>query len=310
MISPSSEFLTALVNACSVGTTYDSAASEKLESFDEHLVKCLTDRLDTSDQVALRALRECGRQGLMEARAGNDEASEKHFSEAWQLLHTSDLGVEALLLGESLLNAQIAYNWYRQRKYKKALKLLERSFRNDLILEMQMTYEILRIHRIQLLNNLMRMYTRQGQFATALTIGNAILTYLELPEVEALSKLSTPWNEGWSNGLSAIPISLIRDMHHQVAAEQVNALRLCVERHGTKNDLTRILANIRNEWNASQAYLWTSFHLTLLDRSVGDPLIFACDILRRGKKPSEPLWRSVLEATKDLLEEIELHIPE
>jgi len=302
---PSSELLTALVSACSSHKACVVTESETHEHFSECLNESVRRQLSASDQNALRLIRESGQHGLIESRARNENTSQKHFAKASRLLETLTMSTEARMLAESLLGAQQAYYWYRRRNYKKAQDLLIRSFDNDIFLENENSYLILRMHRIQLLNNLMRMSVRQCRFHKALTIGNAILTDLELPAKQELSRLPSPWNKGWNFGVSGVSINLLAAMHHQVAAEQVNVLKLMAQKRKSEDELRRILVAVRGECDNTQAYLWTSFQLALVDSSFGDPFMFACDMLRRGTWPSEPLWRSVVETTRSLLEQID-----
>jgi hypothetical protein len=220
------------------------------------------------------------------------------------LLDTLPLSDEGRRLAESLFGAQSAYDHYRRWKDARALELLKRSFCNDIVLEKERGYNVLRIHRVQLLNNVMRVHAGRERWLEAMTLGHALLTHLEIPERDELAKLPPPWDRGWAGGFAGIPVELVNAMHAQIAAEVVRGLEQAAMGETSRGEIVAMLQPLRSERNGSQAGLWIDFQLVRFDSESGDPFAAAIPVWRRGAFPSEPLWRSVAECSLTLLREI------
>ena len=259
--------------------------------FDELILRRI-DGFDKRDKVAFRYVQDLGFKGLLATRASNYDVAQEHFDRANRLLRKL-ISLEARMLAHSILDAEFAYFCYRQEQFHRSISFLEQSFGNDLQLEQQYGYHELQLHRIQLLNNLMRIHRRQDCFSEALKLGNSLLTYLEMPETSELSHLPHPWEQGWSDGLSGVPDELVTRMHAQIARDQLLALEKALSVGLAKLALIDALQSITLRASSSQAGLWLQFQLARLDPAFGDHRVMAYALLRRGASPSEPLWRSV-----------------
>ena len=202
---------------------------------------------------------------------------------------------------ESFLSAQSAYFVYTQRRYQDASALLARAFANDLRLETEHDFHILVMHRIQLLNNLMRIEARRRNWGETLVLGGVLLGYLEDPSEVAIRSLAPPWNQGWIDSLEAIPTELVRATHAQVAREEVQILYRAAAAGETADEISRILGCIARGASETQIGRWIDFQNVRIDASRGDYFSAASAVLRAGSVPSEPLWRSVADDVISLL---------
>jgi hypothetical protein len=170
-----------------------------------------------------------------------------------------------------------------------------------MLLETQHGLDILRMHRTQLLNNLMRIEARRENWCKALGLGSALLRHLEDPDDPAIRALSPPWNQGWSVGLEGIPPDLLCAMHAQVAREEVQVFHRAQHSGTTAEDIFGVFDNATSRRSTTQIGRWTDFQIVRSDPDRGDYFSAASLILRHGSVPSEPLWRSVANEVTRLL---------
>jgi hypothetical protein len=179
--------------------------------------------------------------------------------------------------------------------------LIQRSFSNDRLLELEYGLDILLMHRIQLLNNLMRIEAQRNNWHEALTLGSTLLRYLEDPRSTAVRSLAPPWDQGWSDTLDGIPIELVRATHAQIAKEEVQAFRRAEATCKATPESLDTLSKFTPTGSATQIESWMNFQIICIAPSRGDYFSAASSILRRGSVPSEPLWWSVANDVTQML---------
>lgn len=289
---PSAESLAELIHAFRVGSQISRPTLTR-DLFNERLTEIVMARLGECDRQALISIQNEGSKGLNAARSRKEELAQHHFMAAQQLLETLPICSVAYLCAESFVCAQKAYFIYTQNQYKDAITLIERSFSNDTLLELQYDLDILLMHRVQLINNLMRIEARRNNWQEALALGTALLRYLEDPRDRAVRSLAPPWDRGWSDNLGFIPTELVRATHAQIAREEVQVFHRAEAACKSALEPLGALSSLSPPEAATQIESWMNFQITRLDPGRGDYLSAASSVLRRGSMPSEPLWWSV-----------------
>lgn len=288
---PAAQSLADLILAFRVGSQISRPLLDR-DVFNERLTEMVAALLRECDRQALILIQSEGSRGLIAARSRNVELAQHHFAAAQRLLETLPRSDEAHLCAESFVCAQQAYFVYTQNRYEEAMTLIERSFANDRLLELQYGLDILLMHRIQLLNNLMRIEARRNNWREALTLGAALLRYLEAPRDGVLGSLPPPWHQAWSDTLDHIPVELVRASHAQIAREEVQVFhRADTECKATYEFLDALSLNTPELTNQIEG--WINFQIVRLNPDRGDYFSAATSVLRRGRMPSEPLWLSV-----------------
>jgi hypothetical protein len=287
-----SEALQELISAFREGSQAKSRISTR-DLFNERLAELSAARFDQRDQQMLSLIRRVGAEGLHAARARQREVASEHFQRGEAMLQELLLDPAARALAESFLFAQKAYLLYTQQQYPSALTLLERSFSNDVLLESQHGISILRMHRIQLLNNYMRVEAGRENWQKALTLGCILLQYLEDPKNDTIRTLEPPWHAAWSDTNSDVPADLLATMHHQIAGEEVMILNRALLRGAAVDDVATALRASMPAPTSTQVGRWAEFQLARIGIQETDYCSAASAIIRLGRIPSAPLWRSV-----------------
>jgi hypothetical protein len=130
------------------------------------------------ERSILLLIRERGQDALTYAKSGKAKDAWSNIKRAEAVLQTARITPSGLTFATSVLNAQKAFCFYRAGDLKAANILLADAYSKDLALESQPEFRILMVHRIQLLNNLMRLYTATTRWQKAIKIGTALLSYL------------------------------------------------------------------------------------------------------------------------------------
>jgi hypothetical protein len=294
------ESLRELILAFRVGSQI-SAPTLTRDLFNDRLNRMIAARCRECDRQALILIQSESSQGLNAARARKQESAGRHFATAHRLLETLPISEEAYLCAESSMCAQKAYFVYTRSRYEEAIRLIGRSFANDSRLERQFGFDILLMHRIQLLNNLMRIHAQRNKWREALALGAVVLRYLEDPTDSAIRSLEPPWNQGWSDTLDCIPIELVRATHAQIAREEVQVFHRVEDACKATQVSLDALSLFAPRGTATQIESWMNFQIIRLHPSRGDYLAAASSVLRRGRMPSDPLWRSVASHVTQML---------
>jgi hypothetical protein len=298
---PSSRVLMRLMSACRQGVNkYPQIPSEDI--FNARLEALVATRFNSRDRRCLARVEIEGSRGLVSARRRDAEAARVHFAAGRRLLATLKFGSHAAKLAESMFFAQQAYELYVRRRFANALAMLERSFVNDLALEEELGFDILKIHRIQLLGNWMRLEEERGHWRRGVELGIMQLQYLEAPDAGIFRSLPPPWNRGWNGRHNNIPLELIAKMHRQTSAQTISLFAGTMAAEPSSSGISRVISHaMRRGRTTTQIGRWLTFQSARLNKSAEECCRAASAGLRRGSIPSSPLWLSIAEDVEALL---------
>lgn len=261
--------------------------------FNEQLTELVMAKFSQSDRNSVLRIQQEGQNGLFAARSKESDVARQHFSNGDKLLNTLQMSREARALANSFFAAQKAYFLYTQKKFSDAMTMLSHSFSNDLFLETECGLHILRMHRVQLINNWMRLDARQDCWRSALTLGCTILQYLECPKDHRIRALAPPWCQGWADEFETIPTDLVVNIHAQIAAELVQTFHHAESGLASPAEVGRLLGELNSIESATQIDKWVQFQIARIDRGGGDYFSTAISVVKHGRVPSAPLWKSV-----------------
>lgn len=177
-------------------------------------------RIPVRERVPIARVWRGGSEGLRLSREGRfDEAREK-FQNCEEELARAAISPQGSLLARAPLASHKAYFECKRGDFALARALILDAMEADLQLEDDDLFKLLEMHRLQLVQNLVRIELRGGDARLALGLAGHILAYAE-GLVDEL-----PVHHSWQGEklLAAIPRSLRRALISQVANEAVQAL--------------------------------------------------------------------------------------
>jgi tetratricopeptide (TPR) repeat protein len=269
--------------------------------FNERLSQLIAEHFDDTDRAGLKLVGGEGAHGLRAARARSAETARQHFETGEKLLDTLPMSEGARKMARSAFLAQQAYYVYTKGRYAQSIALLSEAFSINLWLESKRGIDILLGHRIQLLNNVMRIEARRGRWQEALALGSTLLRYIEDPRDGSIRSLGPSWNKGWRDCLDFIPSDLSTNTHAQIAAEQVVVLDRAEEQQAGDREIASALRAMLSTGTKSQVDSWMRFRLARLSPDKEDYFPAAITAVKRGSVPSAPLWYSVAHDVTNLL---------
>ncbi|KST62923.1 hypothetical protein [Mastigocoleus testarum] len=148
------------------------------DSFTHPLYTKIESRLSHPEWSHLQQTAHVRENALMAVRRGEFGIAERLFAEARTPLKANSLSCEGKLLHETFLEQAQAYLDYRRGNFEQVYIRMFNALRIDLVLEEEYDYEIMVIHRIQLLHNLVRTEACRGDFRRAMEIASTLLGYL------------------------------------------------------------------------------------------------------------------------------------
>jgi hypothetical protein len=300
-VLPSAASLSELIQACNLGVRkYTQIPTADI--FNERLDKLIATRFNRCDRQGINIIGTEGYSGLLSARTRAEDSARTHFAAGQRLLSRLRMSSDARKLAESMFFAQKAYQLYVRRRFSDAIRMLQRSFVNDRALEVEPGFEILAMHRIQLLNNWMRVEVQRGNWQQGFALGIRQLQYLEAPEAKIFRSLPAPWNRGWNRQLSNIPEDLISKMHAQIAAETISLFQDVITAQTSSSEISRVILRAARLTSAeTQIGRWLDFQFARFNRTVDECCFAASAVLRHGSVPSSPLWLSIARYIATLL---------
>jgi hypothetical protein len=159
------------------------------------------------------------REGLRAARAGQFVSAGKNFTRVRQRLSAGTGSKARILLEQSSLAAAEGYLEYRLGDWSKARRCVLEALEIDCELECFYGFDILHIHRIQLLQNLIRVDARRGCDEQAIDLAGHIFQYFD-ESVDTLP-IGTNWDH---SRMASIPIALSLAMEAEIGCEIVRLL--------------------------------------------------------------------------------------
>ena len=253
----------------------------------------LATEFTSGERTTLRSMDEVGGRALALARAGQFELADGQYRNAASMLNDRELNPAARSLAESVLAAQRAYRAHRSGDDATARTLLELAVRRDLELEARHGYAVLRIHRMQLLGNVLRIYANRGVWKMALAIGVSVLAYLERFDERVLRNLPDPWGQCWEGRVPALE-RRAGPIHARLSRQTIRTLTTTGVSFSA-DEFGAVLEAVGLNDPTTQVSNWCEFQAAHFRRRTDDRLSAAIVSLDRGPVPSAPLWRQIVE---------------
>ncbi|MGD1913928.1 MAG: hypothetical protein ACFB2X_24740 [Rivularia sp. (in: cyanobacteria)] len=149
------------------------------DSFTHPLFTKIESRLSYFEWSHFLQLGNIRENALTAVRRGEFDTAERLFTEARVPLKSKLLSFECKLLHETFLEQAQAYLDYCKGNFEAVYSRMFDAISIDMILEQEYNYDIMVIHRIQLLQNLMRTEARSGCLERAMEIASTLLGYLQ-----------------------------------------------------------------------------------------------------------------------------------
>jgi hypothetical protein len=257
-------------------------AKHKLETFIEA-------RLPLTDRLLMRKFENARTLGLIATRQGDLIKARRLFALARAPLKFDQLSPEGSLFYQSFLEQAEAYLDYRCGNFDQARNCTYQALAIDSALEEEYGYEILLLHRIQLVHNLARIDARCLYLNEAIRLISQILSYLA-QESEAL-----PIQGLW--GCERVKRQSPKDvaaMFMQVSGEI--ALILADQEKQLASNLFAIIAshlNLQIDINRQcdpRSYSWLLVKQAFVNKDVPKFLKLTSQFLAKGRGNNPLLW--------------------
>lgn len=170
--------LAALAEACRQGALLPLNFSQDEKALNRQLHAQVKEQLPVFDLRYMDLCEKAYSEGFDAAIVGKLDISEKAFAAAENILATKPLYHECRLLTKAFLRAAQSFLDYTQKKFDQARLKLEEAIQCDEILESQYGYKLLHIHRVHLVENIMRNEMRAQRPNEAFCLAASLLRYL------------------------------------------------------------------------------------------------------------------------------------
>ena len=262
-------------------------------------------RLSLTDQLLMRRSANARFQGMIAARRGQLVPAERLFAKARAPLESDTLSPEGSLLQKSFQEPAEAYLDYRSGDFDRARTRLSKALAIDVILEEEYGYEILFIHRIHLVHNLVRIEAGCMCFERAIELACQLLGYLE----GASEVLSIPGAWG-SERVARLSPELIATMFVQVSDEV--ALILAGKKLQVARDLFAVaVCHMQLQANGNchpyaRTHAWFLVKQAFVNHDVATFLERASHFLAEGRADTPLLWYATVSDLVALCNEFNL----
>jgi hypothetical protein len=170
--------------------------------------------LSHTEQLLLRELSQMRAQGLIASRSGDFVSAEKIFAKSRTHFEVASLSHQGSLLYQAFQEPAQAYLDYCLGDFDSARIRIIAALTSDAILEDEYGFDILFIHRIHLVVNLVRNEARKMNFSEAIALVSQLLSYLQ-GTLETLP-LSSSWG---SQRVALIPEDVLAILVTQIIDE-------------------------------------------------------------------------------------------
>ncbi|WP_406698942.1 hypothetical protein V5E97_08645 [Singulisphaera sp. Ch08] len=255
-------------------------------AFDLQLEAALRGRLPLAERLALRCSLRCSKAALLAARLGRLRTAADGFARARAALDSESLLDETKAIGSAFNGAAEAYLDYRSGAYTAAIRGLRACVAIDDRLESDHGYKILHLHKLQLVENIVRVDARRGRPGDAVRLAVHLLDYLG----RAAPELPVPGAWG-GDRLDLLPPALCNAMWVQIFAE----LPVILAGAGSCGGIGSIHLRALPEHDAGRLCLeWLELMRELSrdrDTVASDR---ACRFLAEGRRQVPVLWHALL----------------
>lgn len=253
----------------------------------------------------MRGCRAASQRGLLAARRGQIAMADQSFGEARAILRSRKLSLESDLICRSFQAAAEAYLDYRRRAVDQARNRVHEALAIDVVLEGEYGYDILHLHRIQLVHNLMRIDAGCMHFEDAIDLGCRLLNYLEGgPEI---LPGPGPWG---STHIRSLPPEIVTAMFGQVTGEV--ALVLAGKGRDDARDLFAVVAPhaqleaTSNCHHYPQAHAWFQVKQAFVGDDVARFLNRSSQFFADGRGDTPLLWYATAVDLAGLCDDLDL----
>ncbi|MBD2679335.1 MULTISPECIES: hypothetical protein [Nostoc] len=265
----------------------------------------VTESLPRTDKLLMNKFNNARERGLIATRRGDLVTAERAFSAARVLLELDKLSLSGSLLYQSFLEQAESYLDYCRSDFEQARNRIYAALAVDEILEEEYKYNILLIHRIQLIHNLVRVDARCMNFEGAIELACQILSYLEAK----LEVLPIPGNWGYERVLRQ-PAELVGAMFAQVTGEV--ALILAGKNRQVVGNLFAVVSNnLQLQMNGNcqchlRANAWFFIKKAFVSNDVVLFLERVSQFLSEGRADTPLLWYATVIDLIVLCKELDL----
>ncbi len=257
--------------------------------FTHTLYMLMKSRLPQKDQIIMQQAAKARENAVIAARCGSLVTAEHLFVEARAPLESNSLSPESRLLHRSFLEQAEAYLDYRNSDFERVYTRTSVALAIDAVLEKEYGYEILHIHRIQLLHNLVRTEARRMCCDRAIELAAQLLAYLE----GVLEVLPFPGFWG-SEYVVRQPKEVVAATFAQITSEiavilagknpQLASSLLAVVRHHIQ------LQPHASHYGHPRAYTWFLLKEAFVGNDIATFLERASHFLAEGRADTPLLW--------------------
>ncbi|QFS52025.1 hypothetical protein [Nostoc sphaeroides] len=273
------------------------------DSIDECLSRLIRTRLPSTDRLLMHKFGNARQRGLLAARRGDLMVAEKTFGAARFLLELNKLSTEGSLLYLSFLEQAESYLDYRRGDFEQARNRIYHALAVDVTLEEEHEYDILLLHRIQLVHNLVRIDARCMNLERAIELACQILGYLQ----GKLEVLPIPGNWGYERVLRQRQ-EFVGAMFAQVTSEV--ALILAGKNPQAVRDLLAVAStNLRLQINGNchlRANAWLLIKQAFASNNIALFLKRVSQFLSEGCADTPLLWYATVIDLIVVCEELDL----
>jgi hypothetical protein len=290
--------LRAAVEACRQGLNkVPSVRSSRAQNENDYLALLLNKSgLPPADQEVVRVSAKWRSQALNSARHGNLDQARALFLEAWSA--TAFASPRCRELCASFQAAGEAYLDYRNGRFDRARDRLHDAILSDALLEDSGEFELLHLHRVQLVHNLARLAVSQGKSSEGSRLVWQLLGHLE--GHDQTLPCSVRWD---SQAVSVLPANLVRDMFNQITAE-LATIGIQSSPQNRSEFVRSSAAHFEEAGNEANCLRFRTAHAWIeLKRAAieapGAFVVRCCDFLETERLDNKTLW---LATALDLLE--------
>ena len=258
------------------------------DSFTHSLYTKIESRLSSLEWMHLLQAASVRENALMAVRRGDFELAERLFAEARVPLKANSLSPEGKLLHETFLEQAEAYLDYRRGNFNLVYIRTFNALAIDLILEDECDYQIMVIHRIQLLLNLVRTEAREGNLENAVEIASKLLGYLQGTLEEIL-----PFSDTWgSKRVKCLSPEVLAATFSQITGE----IALILAGATSTSNLLKIashhlqLSAIDENCLHQQSYQWFLLKQAIVNQNYKTFLENASCFIASGRIDAPLLW--------------------
>jgi hypothetical protein len=269
----------------------ETSLSTNASSFDSELGSKISSKVPLSDRLLMCKCSILRRHALISARKGQLAIAQQAINESHEIMMSSSLSVQARLISESFIESVTAYLDYVKGEFQSVKDRINKAMSIDAYLEKEFGYDVLALHRVQLVHNIMRLEKRCGNHQIVFNYGSKLLNYLEG------ESSSWPIPRFESGSLVHVNPELISRMFVQILSE----LSLCLI--NADSDVLQlfplIASHIEGNTNLScnifpRPHEWIRVKQSYINNDLFLFLSRASEFLRGGPRELPLLWYSVV----------------